>query len=214
MNYFAHARLAATRRDDPYYVLGAMLPDWTAWVGDRLRHVEHASLAAGVRFHHESDAAFHAGARFVALVRESSRSLQAAGLGRGPARGAAHIGIELLLDGALLAEENGVCAYDAALAVAPAASLHLAWGRPESARRFEQISRRLARQGPPRGLVVPERVAAAVVRTLDRRPRLRVPPRDLPALIAWARNAQPRVRRDVPALLAETEAGLRPDEAA
>src|SRR5262245_25639403 len=107
MNYYAHARLASRRCDDAHFVLGAMLPDWTAWVGARLVRVDHPGLAAGIRFHHATDAAFHGGRRFAALVREAVDRLRAAGLERGPARGAAHVGIELLLDGALLAQGGG-----------------------------------------------------------------------------------------------------------
>ncbi len=208
MNYFAHAWLASRRGDDPRFALGAMLPDWVPWVGGRLERVDDPALALGVRFHHHSDAAFHAGARFSALVREAVEHLRAAGLERGPARGAAHVGIELLLDGALLAEPSGHAPYLAALAAAPAASRHLGWSRPESARRYERVVERLSEQGLPLAYTDSDQVAERIARTLEHRPRLRVHPGEAAALARWARDVQPEVNAAAGTLIAETEAGL------
>jgi hypothetical protein len=208
MNYFAHARLAASRRKDPRFALGAMLPDWLGWIGDRPRRVTDAALAGGIRFHHESDAAFHAGRRFLALVRESTAALQSAGVGRGPARGVAHVGIELLLDGVLAERDPASCFYAEALDAAPGVSPHVRWGRDASADRFTHAARRLAEDGPPRRFSDPPQLARAVARTLERRPRLRVPAEVLPAVEHWAHTAHDEVRRDATTLLAETEARL------
>jgi hypothetical protein len=60
-----------------------------------------------VRFHHASDAAFHANTEFGEFCARFGRALQARGVRRGPARGAAHVAGELLLDG-WLAREAGV----------------------------------------------------------------------------------------------------------
>jgi acyl carrier protein phosphodiesterase len=215
MNYFAHAHLAATRSDDPHFALGAMLPDWIAWIGDRPRRVAHEPLAAGIRFHHRSDAAFHAAPRFLALVRDATEALQGAGLARGPARGAAHVGIELLLDGVLLTSETGSsAAYRAALGVIPDAARHLTWSRPESGERLLRVAERLSHDGPPRHLADPDRVAQATAQTLERRPRLRIPTRQIPFVASWAREALPRVSRDAATLLAETESAIGAREGA
>jgi acyl carrier protein phosphodiesterase len=208
MNYIAHAHLAAAHRNDPWFTLGAMLPDWQGWIGDRIREVHHPGIADGVRFHHATDAAFHAGARFVALVCWASEALRDSGLARGPARGAAHVGIEFLLDGALVADAGACRAYCNALEVAADASHHLDWNRPESGGRFERVAARLARNGPPRDFEDPHHVAVAIARTLERRPRLRVPPDQLEQVAVWAGEARREVLRDAATLLAETERAL------
>ncbi len=208
MNYFAHACLALRRRDDPRFALGAMLPDWTAWLEAGLTSVSDPSVAAGVRFHHQSDSAFHGAPRFASLVREATARLRAAGLDRGPARGAAHVGVELLLDGALLAEPDACAGYLAAIEAARAAADTLAWSRPEGDPRFAQLCTRLEQQGLPRAYGDPEQVALRTARTLARRPRLRVPLSSLPALARWTRETQPALRREAPHILTETERRL------
>jgi len=209
MNYFAHARLAATRSDDPRFALGAMLPDWLAWIGDRPRRVADGAVAAGIRFHHECDAAFHAAPRFLTLVRAAGTALADGGLPRGPARGAAHVGVELLLDAALVDLDPEAPFYGAALDAASAASRSITWSRPDSGARFAHAIRRLAAEGPPRRYRDPERLAHAVERTLARRPRLRVPAEARSVVSAWAHAARPDVQRAAPILLAETRDGLR-----
>ena len=213
MNYFAHAHLAAQRRADPYFVLGAMLPDWTGWVGDRLGEVRHPGLAAGVRFHHETDAAFHASACFNRWVREATDDLGSAGLERGPSRGAAHVGVELLLDGVLVGEAGAIRAYADALALAHSVSSDLVWGRDASRLRYEEVVRRLAASDLPAAYANPDRVAEATVRTLERRPRLRVPKHLTSRIADWAGPARHRLICDAPTLLLETESGLDPGAA-
>ena len=116
MNFFAHAVLASERRGDSAFVLGAMLPDLCGFARVRLAGAPASALGDGVRFHHASDAAFHAHRMFAARCAQLAHALEARGVRRGPARGAAHVASELLLDG-WLARETGVpAAYRAALA--------------------------------------------------------------------------------------------------
>jgi hypothetical protein len=208
MNYFAHACLALRHRADARFALGAMLPDWMPWLGAQLTSVSDRAVSEGVDFHHASDAAFHTAPRFATLLRDAVSQLSAAGLPRGPARGAAHVGVELLLDGALLEEPRACTGYLAAIGTARAVADSLAWSRPEGARSFAQLCRHLDEQGLPRAYGDPEQVALRTARTLARRPRLRVPVAALPALIRWAREAQPALRDEAPHLLAETESRL------
>jgi hypothetical protein len=161
-----------------------------------------------VRFPHATDAAFHAGPHFTALSRESSERLQRAGDRRGPARGVAHAGVELAIDGALLGTGADERAYTHAVEAGASASRHLAWHRAGSARRFDAVCTHLMRQGPPRHLAQAEPMIHATARTLERRPRLRVDSRELPALLEWARDAIPRIADALPAILADTQAAL------
>jgi len=208
MNFFAHACLALERRSEPRFALGAMLPDWTRWVGSRITAIDDPELAAGARFHHAVDDAFHACPAFAARQREAVARLRALGLGRGPARGAAHVGVELLLDGALAREAHRGAGYLAALAVGPEVAHRVRWRDAGGAARLDRVIDRLREHGVPRDYADPEVVAGRVARTLTHRPRLRVPATRLPALVAWAREAEPVVRRHAPALLAQTDAGL------
>ncbi len=107
MNFFAHAFLAQEHDAGPAFVLGAMLPDLCSMGRVRLGDAPCGALGEGVRFHHASDAAFHAQRVFTLRCGVLSSALEARGVRRGPARGVAHVAQELLLDG-WLAREGGV----------------------------------------------------------------------------------------------------------
>jgi hypothetical protein len=107
MNFFAHAVLASERSRGAAFVLGAMLPDLCGFARVRVGALAADAVADGVRFHHASDATFHAHRVFTARCAELSAALEARGVRRGPARGVAHVANELLLDG-WLAREAGV----------------------------------------------------------------------------------------------------------
>src|SRR5687768_8762401 len=82
-----------------------MLPDLASMAGVRLDTTELPDdVAAGVRHHYAADAAFHGHESFIRLLRTVRTALADAGVARGPARAAAHVGVELALDGWLLAE--------------------------------------------------------------------------------------------------------------
>jgi hypothetical protein len=124
VNFFAHAVLASERSADAAFVLGAMLPDLCGFASVRLAHAAAGELAPGalregVRFHHASDAAFHAHRSFGARCAELTHTLEARGVRRGPARGVAHVASELLLDGWLAREVGVPRAYRDALGGAP-----------------------------------------------------------------------------------------------
>jgi hypothetical protein len=107
VNFFAHAVLASERSADAAFVLGAMLPDLCGFARVRIGGSTAGALGDGVRFHHASDAVFHAHRVFAARCAELAVALEARGVRRGPARGVAHVANELLLDG-WLAREAGV----------------------------------------------------------------------------------------------------------
>jgi hypothetical protein len=60
------------------------------------------ALGSGIAFHHATDHAFHSDDWFLDLGREMREALHGDGLPDGAARACAHVGPELLLDGALL----------------------------------------------------------------------------------------------------------------
>lgn len=201
MNFFAHASLAAERSGDAAFVLGAMLPDLCGFAGLRLARAPEASLGDGVRFHHASDAAFHANAEFGEFCTRFGRALQARGVRRGPARGAAHVAGELLLDG-WLAHEAGVPAlYRDALARAEPL---LASGALASDRVAAVASVCVRLHGAP----VPEAyadaafVCARVERALAARAYLALAAHELPALEGAVGDASREVADWAPAALA------------
>ena len=92
-------------------VLGAMLPDFASMLGTRIQGIDDARLCEGEAHHHLQDHAFHRAPGFCALVVEGARWLRSQGVARGPSRGAAHVGIELLFDGLLVGDAERDGAY-------------------------------------------------------------------------------------------------------
>ena len=90
-------------------------------------------VAAGQRHHLEVDARFHDNPAFAGLYTWAARALVDAGLPRGPARGAAHVGIELFLDGLLSGDVPARAAYARCLAEAEAADAPLVFADEPSA---------------------------------------------------------------------------------
>lgn len=197
MNFFGHAVVARWQRDQPGFVFGAMLPDFAAMCGGRIAAVDDDDLAAGVDLHHRSDAAFHQLPRFRALCRGTEARLRARGVGRGGARGAAHVAVELLLDGALVAEPGAGPSYLAAIARAHPDELgaRIRWQAPASAARFAWLQERLAARGVPVGYRELDVVAERIERVLAPRP-----------LLALDADELAQVRSDLEALEPEVHA--------
>ena len=203
MNFFGHAWLAARRSDDPGFVLGAMLPDLAPMAGLRLAAVRDDALAAGRDFHVVCDSAFHAAPDFVELVVASSRALQQAGVRRGPARGTAHVGLELLLDG-WIAESHGVpAAYRDALAKAPELAQRVDFqAAPGAISAFEAVCSRIAASELPAAYGDPAFTAARVARALARRPRLALTDGERVLAERWAELFAPKLAGRAEDLLA------------
>lgn len=91
------------------YLLGTALPDF-ATIGRFQLTGEPAdsSVAAGVDMHHATDNAFHACDWFVTNSQAVRADLERRGVNRGAARAVGHVGVELLLDGHLLASAEGL----------------------------------------------------------------------------------------------------------
>lgn len=163
MNFLAHAAVAARYDDDPSFVLGAALPDLLPLIGARLdRETLPGRVRDGWMAHHRADAAFHEHPEFVRGVSALRVDLRATGLGTGPRRAAAHVGWELLLDEAVMADEDGVTAFRAAVRA----------GRDVlDDRRWHGLVDRISelRPAPPQS---PDVIAERVQRACSRRVRL------------------------------------------
>lgn len=203
MNHFAHAAVAAAHGPDPALALGAMLPDFASMLRLRLGAVSHPELRAGWALHHASDAAFHRAPEFVALLSGGSAALRDAGLPRGPARAAAHVGLELLLDAELARDPHAAEHYAQALLAAarPELGAAIVWSRPESALRWRALHLRLCAHGAPRADEDDDALARRVLRVLSARPRLALDAAAQPPIQRWLREARPRMGEAAPALL-------------
>jgi hypothetical protein len=129
-------------------------------------------VAAGRAHHLAVDAQFHANPTFTAMQVWASGAMVRAGLPRGAARGAAHVGIELFLDGALAAETRAREAYARSLAAADTTGTPFVWRDDRSRVRWRMLVERL-RGGAISDLYRdPDFVADRLIGALGRRPRL------------------------------------------
>ena len=163
MNFFGHAVVASwvPSPQPAVLALGAMLPDFAGMAGVTVpAEWNTGALGDGIALHHRTDAAFHPLPPVVALMRDLAERLTAAGVSRGPMRAVSHIGVELLLDGALARDEAACGLYCEALAVAlPATG-------------FDPLLQRLRSYGAPTDLADPTVVTTRVLRAIAHRPRL------------------------------------------
>jgi acyl carrier protein phosphodiesterase len=200
VNFFGHLIAAEWIRPSSRFGLGAMFPDLLPMCGAKPADPLDPELAAGVAFHHRTDAAFHDRPAFVDLTREARTWLLDNGVARGPALGAAHVGIELLLDGVLADDEVG--------SFAAALQEPVQWHSPVDAARFSQLCHGLLAAGVPASYADPEAVAVRLVRILGRRPRLRLDDAGSEAVQRFATRFAPRVRASAPQILAQLRAEL------
>ncbi len=210
MNFFGHAWIASRSRADAAYVLGAMLPDLAQMAGTRLGEPRHAALREGVALHRRTDSVFHGTPTFVALYARAARELRGLGLARGMSRGAAHVAVELLIDGALVLDPHAARAYGAALDAAadPRIDAAIAWPR-ESRRVWRALRDRLRRGGPPLAYRDPAQVATRVARALAGRPRLALDGHSERVLLHEVARLRPMVLAELPRLMRDLESGLR-----
>jgi hypothetical protein len=210
MNFFAHAVVAAWQSSEPRFVLGAMLPDLVGMAGVRVVHASDPELERGIALHHATDGAFHAAPSFTSLCAEAITKLTAAGVERGTARAVGHVGVELLLDGALSRDLARGEVYRAALAFATEGGLtgKLSTLQPEGVARLAAGLVRLSAAPIPDGYRDPRFVAERLRAILAARPRLAMRPSDFAHVLAWAEVTRERVEDRERELLTQVRAGL------
>lgn len=208
MNYFGHAAVALDHQDSPLFVLGAMLPDLAGMLRSRCPASENEPLRRGLAFHQTTDAVFHQCATFVALNLAGTQALRDAGVARGPARAAAHLVTELLLDAVLATQARYARGYLEALAVGRAGRAALCWPGADHDEEFRALAHHLHERGPALHDANPERLTQRVARTLHGRPRLEPSPAELARIGVWARGHADAVQGGAETLLRELRAGL------
>jgi hypothetical protein len=179
MNVLGHASVAlAWGGDDPAFVLGAVLPDLASMVHVRIdRSLLGGPVGDGMHCHIDADAIFHDHPDFRAGSAALRRDLAGRGLDRGPVRAVGHAGWELLLDGTLVGSP-AEAAYWRALEVGELASDAIPRSDLRRWHGFLAYRRRRARLRYDDAPWVAERLHDL----LARRPRLRFPRAQLPAV--------------------------------
>jgi hypothetical protein len=207
MNVLGHASVAiAWGGDDPAFVLGAVLPDLASMVGVRLdRSRLDGPVGDGIRCHIAADAVFHDHPDFRAGSAALRRDLAGRGLDRGPVRAVGHAGWELLLDGTLVGSP-AEAAYWRALEVGELASDAIPGsdlGRWHGFLAYRRRRPRLRYDDPPW-------VAERLHDLLSRRPRLRFPRDQLPAVAEVLGAHSDGVAAVAPGVLTTITAGRPP----
>ncbi len=224
MNYFGHAALCHLDRDESTsrhpeveanriderapFVLGAMLPDLCAMAGLRCARSRDERVNAGIDFHMETDAVFHETRMFIEHNRRVCASLRELGVGRGPARACAHIGVEMLIDAVLVESERHLGQYTSALrwgasqlSVLGSTEFGRGWSLPTKLR-LKGMLAHLADRGASVFEPTFDRLSARFAGALAHRPRLAPNEAELSTIASFLAE-DTRVRRDVPALLDE-----------
>lgn len=207
MNFFGHAAIAASYRDEPGFVLGAMLPDFLTMIRARQVAQLEPHVSAGVALHHATDAVFHETPEFLALTREGRAALLAAGLSRGPARAVAHIGVELLLDEVLARDIAHQRAYLAALDYGRSAASALTVALEADTARLARLFGTLAERGV-RSPQSDTELALRIERMLAGRPRLALGEGGGAIVEAWLTQTRAAVAASAPRLLGTLRAHL------
>lgn len=206
MNFFGHAAVASWQPGaSPGLALGAMLPDFAGMVGARIAVAHDDDVTRGIALHHATDAVFHQAPSVRALFAAAEARMYARHCRRGPTRAAAHVGVELLLDGVLLADDGHRATYLAALAIAP---VPVSWRDDGDDVRFDHLHGRLVAYGMPDDLRRPAAVAERVIRTLAGRRLLAPSPDERLAIAAALAEVAEQVAAEAEAVLAAVRVGL------
>ena len=215
MNFFGHAWIAqrneATRGGArAQFVLGSMLPDFATMLGSRPPQVTLPVVHDGIAFHHRTDDAFHGARSFLEFSRQASSFLSERGLARGCSRAVAHVGVELLLDGALAAEESANEAYLSALdaGCTDHVASHIHWLANDVDARFRHLCLTLRERGAFAGHTPAEVIAQRLRNILASRPRLAMDDAGQSVVREWVVSARPMIEAGAPLLLREVEQRL------
>ncbi|MEM7275658.1 MAG: hypothetical protein AAF547_21460 [Actinomycetota bacterium] len=218
MNFVGHIKVALDQLDDgdraardgaadpTGLLIGSALPDIAAIGRFRLTEpAAEASVRAGVALHHRTDDAFHSHRWFRHHSGAVATALSEAGLGRGATRAVGHVGVELLLDGYLLATDPELEPRAAAALGSVAEPGRGLVGVVDDDRRAEWADHldRTARWGLPPDYRDPLAVAARLRRILSARPRLRFASAEVETVATVLADAQPGLEAGADDLVAD-----------
>lgn len=204
VNYFGHAAVASWRQGRGGLPLGAMLPDFCTMSGARVTGSDDEEVASGITLHHATDSAFHSAPVVLGLMRELDERLERSGCAKGPRRAVAHIGVELLLDGVLVDNDDYRDAYILGIEYdAP-----ISWRNEGDGARFSALIERLRKFGVPDDLKKPEAIVYRLSRMLANRPLLAPSSSDLSVITVALIEHKPRVQVAAETVLRMVRAAL------
>ena len=216
MNFFGHALIAqrsevARGPVRAEFVLGSMLPDFATMLRTRSPRATLDPLRAGLAFHHATDDAFHGSASFLEFSGQASRFLSGRGLSRGSARAVAHVGVELLLDGAFAQENaaNEAYLYAVECALTERVASHIHWQTEAEQARFQHLCHSLKRRGAFITDTPAELVAERLRTILADRPRLAMDDAGQSVVREWIVIARPMIVSGAALLLREVQQRLK-----
>lgn len=180
-----------------------MAPDLLPLCGAIADQATSTAVADGQAQHHQVDALFHANPTFLKLQAWAAGALIERGAARGSARGAAHVGVELLLDGVLATDRHARRAYQDALAEADGAGAPFSWRDGDSERLWAELIERLRRGAIPDAYRDCDFVADRVIGALRTRPRLAICDADQSLLRELLPTLRGRVEADADALVVD-----------
>jgi hypothetical protein len=213
LNFVAHVVVArlANEGASTRFLLGAAAPDLVRMARLPVATEGPEDLLAGVAAHHRTDAAFHGSEWFRSRNRALVTELKDRGVRRGPARGAGHVLVELLLDGVLLGDDGHADVFAgpwAALAAADEDARSMV--PPAHHERWVDLLGQLTTRLDPASYSDPTYAADRTAGTLGRRPRLAMTDDELATLRAVAGDAQPDIRAGAPDIVDEVVGALAP----
>lgn len=215
MNLGSHIAVAAKLEENsPAFWLGAALPDLGSIGRFRLLGVcDNRDVTRGIVLHHQTDDVFHKHPWFTQRQKRLRALLLDAGVGRGASRAIAHVGPELLLDGALLLESTGRTGLRPQIETAlnSIASLQNQLGSlvPDDPQGWLQHLDQVADWGTPADYHDPDAVAQRLHRILGRRPRLRMETNDIGIAAGILRTEWPDIEATALAFVSEIASDLR-----
>lgn len=215
MNFFGHALVAQRNEVTPgpvraEFVLGSMLPDFASMLRARPPRATLEPLQAGLAFHHATDDAFHGSQSFLEFSGQASSYLTGRGLSRGSVRAVAHVGVELLLDGAFAQESSANEAYLRAIdcALTERVASHIHWQTNAQHARFQHLCHSLKQRGAFVTDTPAEQVAERLRNILADRPRLAMDDAGQSVVREWVLTARPMIVSGAPLLLREVQLRL------
>lgn len=161
------------------------------------------SLAAGLAFHQTTDSVFHSTEMFTKANRRLLLEMKEKGVRRGPARAAAHIGVEMLIDAELCRNEAHITCYLQSLDWAMSTKRATAALSLLQRTALRRLCRHLRSEAASIFTPTSERFALRLGRTLGHRARLAPTPLELEQIALLCAAAAPPVMASVPQLLLE-----------
>ncbi len=168
-------------------------------------------IAAGVALHHATDVLYHEHPLVRERMAREAARLQDSGIPRRRAQALAHVGLELVTDGILSADQSGVAAFRAAVARAtgPQGPVEASLESATDRELWRRVAERLRSGDFPARYREADFVATRLEIVFRRRPRLAFEVELVPALASWVSRLAAEVGDEVQVVRDEVVRGLR-----